>query len=110
MDDAQVEQTSLRAWAFAVVAAFLFALGGVATWAQEFLVWIPQRIASVCIVFGLACSFWALIQATRVVFSGVALPRRQNWAILGTILLAAIPPLAFVAWVIWMRITMGAKL
>ena len=110
MEDNQLDRVSPRAGSLAVVAALLFALGSVANWAQEFLVWIPQRIASVCIVFGLACSFWALIQATRVVFSGVALPRRQNWAILGTILLAAIPPLAFVAWVIWMRITMGAKL
>ena len=49
----QVDRFCRQAWALAVVAAFLFALGGVATWAQEFLVWIPQRVASTCIVFGL---------------------------------------------------------
>ena len=110
MDDAYVDKISPGAWTLAVFSAFLFALGGVATWAQEFLVWIPQRVASICIVLGLACSLWALIQAARVLFSGWVLVRRQNWALLWTILLAAIPPLVFIVWVIWMRVSLAEKL
>ena len=95
----------IRIWppagALAVVAVFLFALGGVANWLQEFLVWIPQRVASACIIAGLVCSFGALIQATRILFSGAVLNRRHNWTLLWTILLAAIPPCLFIAWVIW---------
>ncbi|MEI8243796.1 MAG: hypothetical protein WCI17_11055 [bacterium] len=110
MEDVQADQISRRAWGWAVVAAFLFALGGVATWAQEFWVWIPQRVASVCIVLGLAASLWSLILATRVLFSGVALARRQNGSLLWTMLLAGVPPLAFVAWVLWMWLALGEKL
>jgi len=110
MDENRIDGGGFHAWSLALVAAFLFALGGVATGAQEFLVWIPQRMASICIVLGLACSLWALVQAARVLFSGVALVRRQHWALLWTILLAAIPPLVFLAWVIWMRISLAERL
>ena len=110
MDESQCERLSRGAWALAVVSAFLFALGGVATWAQELYVWIPQRVASICIVLGLASSLWALIQATRILFSGAALTRRHHWAILWAILLAAIPPLAFIGWVLWMRLSLAEKL
>ena len=109
MDDDYVDKISRGAWALAVVAAFLFALGGVATWAQEFWVWVPQRVASSCIVLGLVCSLWALIQTSRVLFSGVVLARKQNWAVLWAMLLAAIPPLVFVTWVIWMRFSLAEK-
>lgn len=110
MDAATFERLSRGAWAMAVVAAFLFSLGGVATWAQEFLVWIPQRVASVLILLGLACSLAALIQSARVLFAGSGLARQQNWAILWAILLAAVPPLVFLAWIVWMRFSLAEKL
>lgn len=106
----QNDKFSQQAWALAVVAAFLFALGGVATWSQEFYVWIPQRAATISIICGLACSLGAMIQATRVLFSGVALVGRQHGSMLLTILLAAIPPVGFLAWVIWMQISLAERL
>jgi hypothetical protein len=110
MEENRIDGVGFHAWSLALVAAFLFALGGVATWAQEFMVWIPQRAASICIVLGLACSLWALIQAARILFSGVALARRRHWSLLWTILLAAIPPLVFIAWVVWMQFSLAEKL
>lgn len=110
MEETKTDGVGFQAWTLSLVAAFLVALGGVATWAQEVMVWIPQRAASICIVLGLACSLWALIQAARILFCGVSLARRQHWAILWTILLAAIPPLVFLAWVIWMRLSLAEKL
>ncbi|MEI6211290.1 MAG: hypothetical protein WCR06_06655 [bacterium] len=106
----QNDKPNQQAWALAVTAAFLFALGGVATWAQEFYVWIPQRAATISIVFGLACSLGAMILTTRVIFSGAVLAGRQNRAMLWTTLLAAVPPLAFLAWVLWMRISLAESL
>ena len=50
------------------------------------------------------------MQATRVLFSGAVLARRQHWTLLWSILLAAIPPLVFVLWVIWMKIALGERL
>ena len=99
-----------QAWTLAVGSAFLFAMGGVATWAQEFVVWIPQRVASICILLGLCFGLWALIRAARVLFSGAVLARRQHWALLWTILLAAIPPLVFLSWVLWMQFSLAAAL
>jgi len=110
MDETGVAGGCRRSWALAVVSAFLFALGGVATWAQELEVWIPQRAASVCILLGLLCGFVSLLLAARALFRGPALSRRQQWTILWAILLAAIPPLVFLTWAIWMRVSLAAKL
>jgi len=99
----RVDQVNRQAWALAVVAVFLFVLGGVTNWAQELWVWIPRRVASIGIVLGLGCSFGALVQVTWALFGGVALLRRQHWNILWATLMAALPPLAFVVWIIWMR-------
>ena len=110
MEKNKADGVRFQAWTLALVAAFLFALGGVATGAQEFMVWIPQRVASICIVLGLACSLWALIQAARILFFVVVLARRQLWSLLWTILLAAVPPLVFIAWAIWMRFSLAESL
>ena len=40
MDQAKMARCGQQAWLLAMVGAFLFALGGVATAAQEFLVWV----------------------------------------------------------------------
>ena len=104
------ERLISRSWALAVISAFLFALGGVATWAQEFAVWIPQRVASVCIVCGLACGLWALVQSARSLFGGASLARQQHWTILWTLLLSAMPPLVFLTWVVWIKLSLAEKL
>ena len=40
VDQAKMARCGQQAWLLAMVGAFLFALGGVATAAQEFLVWV----------------------------------------------------------------------
>jgi hypothetical protein len=95
---------SRRAWALAVISAFLFALGGVAARAQEFWVWISNRVASFLMVLGLLCSLISVIYAARVIFSRVVLTKRQQGLLLGSILLAALPPVAFLLWLAWLRL------
>ena len=110
MESEIINKLSRKAWAVAVVSALLFALGVVATGAQEFWVWIPQRLASIVVLLGLGGSVVALVQVARVLFSGADLGRRQHWTLLGTIVLAGLPPLVFIGWVIWMRIAMEQKM
>ncbi len=90
--------------------SFLFALGGVATAAQEFLVWIPQRVAAFCVVAGLAGCFAALVLLVRVLFGGPDGSRAEQRAMLGTMMLASLPPVVFLAWVVWMQVTQSGAL
>jgi hypothetical protein len=90
--------------------AFLFALGGVATAAQEFLVWIPQRVAAFCVVAGLAGCFVSLVQLVRVLFGGSEGSGAEQRVMLGTMVLASLPPIVFLVWVVWMQVTQSGAL
>jgi hypothetical protein len=110
MEKAQMMRSTQQAWLLAMAGALLFALGGVATAAQEFLVWIPAQVASAGVVLGLAGCFAALVQVMRVLFADPASARGQQRALLGTMLLAALPPAVFLLWVVWVQVSQSGKL
>jgi hypothetical protein len=103
METTKVNRLCLRAWALAVVSSFLFALGAVATWGQEFVVGLSHRVASILMLAGLLLSVGSLALAARVLFSGATLDRRQNRSLLTTLFFAALPPVAFLSWLVIAR-------
>jgi hypothetical protein len=110
MEKANMVRGAQQAWLLAMAGAFLFALGGVATAAQEFLVWIPQQVASAGVVLGLASCFASLVQVMRALFADQESSRGQQRALLGTMLLAGLPPAVFLVWVIWMQVSQSGRL
>jgi hypothetical protein len=101
MESIQMDRLIRRSWALAVVSSFLFALGAVATWGQEFVVGLSHRVASLLMLAGLLLSVGSLALAARLLFSGAALARSQNRSLLGTLFLAALPPVAFLSWLVF---------
>ena len=101
MNTTQIHLLCRRSWALAVVSSFLFALGAVATWAQEFMVGLSHRAASILMLAGLLLSVGSLALAARLLFSGATLDRRQNRSLLYSLLFAALPPVAFLSWLVF---------
>ena len=102
------ERISRKAWSLAVVAAFLFALGAVATWAQEFVVWLPHRLASVLMLAGLVLSVWSLVLSARRLFAPPPSERSELQELAGAIFFAALPPCVFLVWAVWLHVVLGA--
>lgn len=102
------ERAARQAWSLAVVAAFLFALGAVATWAQEFVVWLPHRLASVLMLAGLALSVWSLTVSARRLFAPPPPARAELRALAGAIFFSALPPCVFLAWAVWLHVVLAA--
>ena len=92
-----------RSLTLAVIAAFLFTLGGVANWAQEFVAWVPRRVADTMVICGLALSVWALALVARRMFAGGAFTRGEKWIVVRSVFFAALPPVIFLVWWVWAR-------
>lgn len=92
-----------RPLGMAAVAMLLFALGGVGTWAQEYWAWVPRRLTDLLQLTGLALSLGALAWSARMLFSSPPPNRRLLRLLAGAIGLAAVPPLIFLAWWLWLH-------
>ena len=98
MNDKRVD----RAWAAAICSLFLFLLGAVGVWAQEYAVWIPRLLTDVLVLAGLALSVTAVVLLGRRLFAAAARPE-SAWRAVRILLVAGVPPLLFTAWYVWMR-------
>ena len=77
------------------------------TWTQEFVVWLPHRLASVLVLAGLALSVWSLAASARRLFAAERPERAELKTLAGAAFFAALPPCVFLAWVIWLNVTLG---
>jgi len=100
----------MRAWGLAVVATFLFVLGGLGAWAQEYWAWIPRRLTDLLQLAGLVLSVWALVRVAQMLFARPAPERVALRRLAGTLGLAGVPPLVFLIWWAWLHVSLATAM
>ena len=96
-----------RALAGAIGGAFLFALGGVGTWVQEYAVWVPHWVASLLIRAGLTLGLAAVALAAWLLFTRPPLERPALRQVAWSLFFGALPPVVFLAWAVWLRMSLA---
>jgi hypothetical protein len=108
--DATLDKKTLRILGLSILSAFFFALGGVATAAQEFVVWIPLRLTGLLILAGLTLGLVAMVRAARVLFVTPPTARIQLWRLVWSLFFGVLPPLVFLVWAFLQNGLLGALL